>query len=205
LAAVFAGVALFPCVTLIPWLAARAAGDKDQGSAPACPVPWSAKDAEDLAATLHQMHEQANKGEMEAVKKRLIGDDVLVTFELAADNKTAVALRGKKAIDEFLDNIVKTAAEQNGAFYLEMPRMSARATSTWGVVTEECTVRYRTPGGSERVDKLFGTNIGVKTPEGWKFIQWHMSVASPPTSGKVEAGATAPHPAPGHDTGGSHR
>jgi hypothetical protein len=197
------GVVLLSSLSLMPRLTALA-GD-GPGSASTSPVQWSEKDAQELAATLHLMHEQANRGDMEAVKKRLIGDDVLVTFELAADNKTAVPLRGKKAVDLFLDNVVKTAADENGTFYLEMPKMSTRATATWGVVTEECTVRYRLPSGSERVDKLFGTNIAVKTPEGWKFIQWHMSVASPSQDGKdAKTPTKGTHAAPGHGAASKH-
>jgi SnoaL-like domain len=198
--AVFASAALLLSLATLPWLASRAAvGDVKQSN---CVVQWSEKDAEELAATLHRMHELANKGDIEAVKRLLIGDDVLVTFELAADNQTAVPLRSKKEIDNFLDTIVKTAADQNGSFYLDMPKMHTRATSTWGVCTEECTVRYRSAGGAERIDKLYGTNIGVKTPEGWKFIQWHMSVASPSRVGRT--GDTPPS-SPGHHADGSHR
>jgi hypothetical protein len=155
-------------------------------------VQWDDKAAKDLAQALHNMHEVANSGDMKALKNQLIGDDVLVTFELAANNMTPVPLRSKKEIDAFVDRVNGVADAQQGEFTLDMPVMNCRATATFGVCTEECTVRFKGADGVERVDKLYGTATGVKTADGWKWVQWHMSVANDPQIVDKGGKATTP-------------
>jgi hypothetical protein len=75
-----------------------------------------------------------------------------------------------------------------------MPKMNCRATATFGVCTEECTVRLKMPDGTERVDHLFGTGTAIKTDGAWKWVQWHMSVGGQPQivkNGKVAAASTS--------------
>jgi hypothetical protein len=140
-------------------------------------VQWDEKASKDLAAALHHMHEVANSGNMNALKELIVGDDALVTFELAADNKSPVPLRSKREIDAFIDNINQSAGDEQGTYTLDMPKMNCRATTTFGVCTEECTIHFKRADGTERVDKLFGTATGIKTAAGWRWMQWHMSVA----------------------------
>lgn len=147
------------------------------------PVKWDDRSSKELMHEFHALHEASNRGDYATVKKLIAGDDYLVTFELGSDQK-AVPLRSKKEIDAFLDSIVKEAADDRGTYELEMPKMNCRATETFGVCTEECTIRY-TADGVKRVDKSFGTGVAVKYPEGWKFIQYHMSVAAPTETVKV--------------------
>ncbi len=169
------------------WIASA----KTSGSTAKDTVQWDDKAAKELANALHNMHEVANSGDMVALKKQLIGDDVLVTFELAADNMTPVPLRSKKEIDAFVDRVNGAADAQSGEFTLDMPIMNCRATATFGVCTEECTIRFKAADGTERVDKLYGTATGVKTADGWKWVQWHMSVANEPQTVKNSKVASA--------------
>jgi hypothetical protein len=145
-------------------------------SAPA--TAWDAKASEEVAHALHHMHEAWNAGDMEAVKKVIAGDDVLLTFELSADNKTPVVLRSRADILKFMDGITSTTEAKNENYVMEMPKMRCRATATFGVCTEECNVHLKRADGGERVDKLLGTAIAMKYPDGWKWIQWHMSRAT---------------------------
>jgi hypothetical protein len=140
-------------------------------------VQWDAQASADVAHALHYMHEVWNAGDMDAVKKVIAGDDVLVTFELGPDNKTPVPLRSKNELIQFLFNISKDTGAQEEAYVMEMPKMRCRATANFGVCTEECTVHLKKSGHDVRIDKLFGTAVAVKYPDGWKWIQWHMSVA----------------------------
>lgn len=139
-------------------------------------VKWDEQASKDLAAALHHMHEVANAGDMDALKKLIAGDDVLVTFELDSDNHTPVPLRSKQDLFKFFDRVASDAGSQNATFILDMPKMKCRATADFGVCTEECTVRLKLAGGTERVDKLFGTAVAVRYEDGWRWIQWHMSV-----------------------------
>jgi hypothetical protein len=176
----------FVAAATLLWIASA----RTQGSAAKDTVQWDDKASKDLAAALHSMHDVANSGDMKALKQLLVGDASLVTFELASDNMTPVPLRSKKDIDTFLDKVNANASEQHGSFTLDMPTMNCRATATFGVCTEECTVRFKTADGTERVDKLYGTATGVKTADGWRWIQWHMSVGGQPQI--VKAGTAAP-------------
>lgn len=168
-------LALFAATTVL-WIASAS------GSTAKDTVQWDDKASKELEVALHNMHEVANSGDVKALKELLIGDDHLVTFELNADNMTPVPLRSRQEIYSFLDGVNRDAAAAGGSFTLDMPTMNCRATATIGVCTEECTVRFKTADGKERVDSLFGTATGVKTPNGWRWVQWHMSVGGPVAS-----------------------
>jgi len=149
-------------------------------------VQWDAKATQEVAHSLHYMHQVWNAGDMEAVKKVIAGDDVLVTFELGADNKTPVTLRSREEIIAFMKGVDTQTANVGENYEMEMPKMNCRATSTFGVCTEECSVHLVKQGKTERVDKLFGTAVAVKYPDGWKWIQWHMSVGPKAPTVKTE-------------------
>lgn len=154
------------------------------GGSPKSPVKWDDRASKELMHEFHALHEASNRGDYATVKKLIAGDDALVTFELDS-NSQPIPLRSKKEIDAFLDRIVKEAVDDRGAYQLEMPKMNCRATETLGVCTEECTIHY-TVDGVERIDKSYGTGVAVKYPDGWKFIQYHMSVAAPSETRKSE-------------------
>lgn len=164
---------LFVAMSGLVWAHNPAAGDPAKS-----PVAWNERASMELMHEFHGIHEAWNKGDIATVKRLIAGDDILVTFELGSD-QTPVALRSKKEIDSFFDRITKEAAGDQGSYVLEMPKMHCRATETFGVCTEECTIHYRTTGDVERIDKSFGTAVAVKYPDGWKWIQYHMSVAAP--------------------------
>lgn len=181
---------VFLAAATLLWIASA----KTNGSPAKDTVQWDDKASKDLAAALHHMHEVANSGDMKALKQLVIGDDVLVTFELALDNVTPVPLRSKKEIDTHLDTVNEGASTQQGTFTLDMPKMNCRATATLGVCTEECTIHLKRADGTERIDHLFGTGTAVKTADGWKWVQWHMSVGGQPQTvkdGKVAAASTS--------------
>lgn len=149
------------------------------GPKPATSNVWDAKESTDLAKALHYMHEVWNQGDMDAVRNVIAGDDVLVTFELGPDNRTPVPLRSRDQIIAFMKNVETETGKQDEAYQMEMPKMNCRANSQFGVCTEECTVHLVKNGQTTRIDKLFGTAVAVKYPDGWKWIQWHMSAGVP--------------------------
>jgi len=139
---------------------------------------WDDRASKELMAALHHTHEVANAGDIEAMKQSYIGDNALVTFELDPNNATPVALRSKKEIDAHLDR-VSAGINAEGTLNLDGPKMSCRATATFGVCTEECTVRLKKADGTEHVDHFFGSGTAVKINGEWKWVQWHMSVGAP--------------------------
>lgn len=152
---------------------------------------WDDKASKELHAMLHRTHELSNVGDLKTLKQSYLGDDALVTFELDPDNATPVSLRSKKEIDAHLDK-VSAGLSQQGTLVLDLQKlkMNCRATATFGVCTEECTIRLKKPDGTEQVDHFFGTGTAVKTGGEWKWVQWHMSVGGAResvTNGKVEA------------------
>ncbi len=159
----------FVAATTLLWIATSA-----RTNSPATMV-WDDKASQELAAALHYTHEVANSGDIKALKQLMIGDDALVTFELASDQRTPVPLRGKNEIDKHLD-AVNQGVSAAGTLSLDMPKMNCRATATFGVCTEECTVRLKKPDGTEQIDHFFGTGTAVKLDGEWKWVHWHMSV-----------------------------
>ncbi|HEX6719496.1 MAG TPA: nuclear transport factor 2 family protein [Pyrinomonadaceae bacterium] len=148
------------------------------GSAAKDTAQWDEKSSKELMMALHNTHEEANAGHINALKQAYIGDDALVTFELDPDNATPIALRSKKEIDAHFDR-VSAGINAEGALTLDGPKMNCKATATFGVCTEECTVRLKKPDGSEHVDHFFGSGTAIKVNGEWKWVQWHMSVGAP--------------------------
>jgi len=178
------GMAFLAAATLL-WIASA----RTIGSAAKDTAQWDDKASKELMMALHHTHEVANAGDIKALKQSYIGDDTLVTFEMDPDNATPVALRSKKEIDAHLDR-VSTGLSQQGTLFLDGPKMNCRATATFGVCTEECTIRLKKADGTETVDHFFGSGTAVKTGGQWRWVQWHMSVGAPRESvksGEVKA------------------
>jgi ketosteroid isomerase-like protein len=168
-------VAMAICTGLVYAGTARARS----ATPPPSPVSWDESASKELTQALHHMHTVWNSGDIKALKGLMPGDDALVTYELSPYGHTPIRLKGKAAIDKFVDDVVDYISGESATSVLEMPAISCKATGQFGVCTEECTIHLKKQDGSERIDRLWSTAIAVKYPEGWKWIQWHMSVGTP--------------------------
>lgn len=152
-------------------------------------VPWDAEATAELTQALHDLHKTWNTGDITSLRKHMIGDDVLTTFELDPRTHRPIALSSKAEIDAFIGDIDTTQSQDNLVTKLEHPKLRCRATATWGVCTEQCKVHFSDAKTGEHVatDELISTQVAVKTEEGWRWIQWHMSQAGPAESVKERA------------------
>ena len=164
----------FLAAATLLWIASASTIGSTAKNAP----QWDDKASKELTMALHHTHEVANAGDIKTLKQSYIGDDALVTFEMDPDNATPVALRSKKEIDAHIDR-VNTGLAAQGTLFLDGPKMNCKATATFGVCTEECTIRLKKPDGTEQVDHFFGSGTAVKVDGQWKWVQWHMSVGAP--------------------------
>ncbi len=165
-------VAVSAALALLWFASTKAPGPSDVS------VQWDEAESKSLMMALHRTHEEANAGNMQIVKDAYIGDDALVTFEMDPDQATPVALRSKKEIDAHMDRAGKGIAAV-GTLLLDGPKMHCKATATFGVCTEECTIRIKRPDGTESVDHFFGSGTAIKVGGEWKWVQYHMSVGAP--------------------------
>lgn len=144
------------------------------------PVQWDPEASEELEGALHHMHETWNRGDILSLKEMMVGDEVLTTFELDPETHAPIRLRSKAEIDRFVERVVTTVDGQEATAMLEMPALDCRATDSFGVCTEECTVHFKNAAGETlRTDRLWSTGVAVKTDDGWRWIQWHMSLGEP--------------------------
>jgi hypothetical protein len=143
------------------------------------PVKWDPVASEQLAEALHHMHVVWNAGDIKGLKALIAGDEQLVTFELSPAGHTPIRLRSKNDLDKFVDDVNNYLAKEKAVTVLDPPTVKCRALPNMGVCTEECTIHIKKDDGSERIDRLWSTNVAVKQPDGWKWIQWHMSVGTP--------------------------
>ncbi len=165
---------VFLAAGTLVWVAsAQTIGSRTKNTA-----QWDDQASKELMAALHHTHDVANAGDIKALKQSYIGDNALVTFELDPDNATPIALRSKKEIDAHLDR-VSAGINAEGTLNLDGPKMNCQATATFGVCTEECTVRLKKADGTEHVDHFYGSGTAVKIGGEWKWVQWHMSVGAP--------------------------
>ncbi|HSR53292.1 MAG TPA: hypothetical protein VLV83_20905 [Acidobacteriota bacterium] len=148
-------------------------------SAPDTSVDWDPEATQELQKALHEMHHIWNTGDITGLKKQIIGDDVLVTFELDPVTHKPIRLGSKKDLWSFVDDIVDDIEQESAISFLGKPVLNCRATDSFGVCTEECSVKVSMPSGVEEHHHLWSTATAVKLADGWKFIQWHMSIGSP--------------------------
>jgi hypothetical protein len=153
--------------------------DADSASAVKSPVRWDPAAAEEVKAALHKMHDAWNSGDIASLKKLLVGDDVLITFELDPETHSPLRISSRKQLLEFVDGIIDDAEATSGTFVLEHPLLHCKATKELGICTEECFVTVKFPDGLHERYRLWSTAVAVKYPDGWKWIQWHMSSAGP--------------------------
>ena len=144
---------------------------------------WDAAASAELDSELHRLHQIWNTGDIGALRQYILGDPAMPTFELDPRTHRPIRLVGKAQIDAFIDDVINAEATDGLRAELETPVTVCRATSTVGVCTEECTVRYRNASGRiVAEDRLRSTQIAVRTSEGWRWIQWQMADARPPLS-----------------------
>lgn len=141
---------------------------------------WNPRTAAELTEAMHRMHTVWDSGDQAALKSVILGDEALVTFELDPRTHEPVRLASKAALDRFVDAIVADQEATNTTFELENPVVNCKGLDDFGVCTEECVVRMKTPDGTEEVHRLWSTATAVKLQGEWKWIQWHMSKAAPP-------------------------
>jgi hypothetical protein len=146
-------------------------------------IQWDEKASKDLEASLHKLHEIWNTGDIASLKQYIIGDSWIPTFELDPKTHQPIKLESKADLDGFIARTLTAQDDRKLVTELDMPKLRCRATATWGFCTEECSVKYKAQTGELLgTDKLWSTQIAINTPEGWRWIQWHMSDASPPQS-----------------------
>jgi SnoaL-like domain len=150
-------------------------------------VQWDAQASRDLEAEVHRLHEIWNSGDIASLKKYIIGDSMLPTFELEPKTHNPIKLQSRADFERFIGAVMAAERSTKLVTELENPKVHCRATATWGICTEECSVLYKNADSGELagVDKLWSTQIAVRTAEGWRWIQWHMSNARAPQSVKV--------------------
>lgn len=139
---------------------------------------WDDRHSQELTQALHQMHHVWNSGDIARLKDLVLGDEHLVTFELDPETHQPIRLSSKADLDKFIDAVV--SAEEKGETSLDEPVVRCRANGTFGICTEECSVHVKFKDGAQVHHKIWSTAFAVKQDNQWKWIQWHMSVASPP-------------------------
>jgi len=147
-------------------------------------VQWDEAASLELERELHRLHDIWNSGDIASLRKYIIGDAVLPTFELNPRNHTPIKISSSADFDQFIADVISAQQDRNIVTELEHPGLRCRATTTWGICTEECTVNYKNASDGKRfaTDKLRATQVAVRTPEGWRWIQWHMSSVKTPES-----------------------
>ena len=143
-------------------------------------VNWDDSASRELEAAYHKLHEAWNAVDVDALKRQIVGDDVLATFDNDPETSEPVKLTSKAEIERFTEKIFNGFKNSQIKSVAEHPMIRCRATSTLGICTEECKVQLYAPDGSKQVHPLRATAVAAKYPEGWRFIQWHMSSAGAP-------------------------
>lgn len=138
-------------------------------------VEWDDQAAEEVRLMLRRMHRAWNEGDLESMKRYVMEDGFVGTFELTADEEPVV-LESRQELLAFIGNLVANV-NTSGAHAETSPRSSHRvlATSTFAICTEESDLIERYPDGSRYVLPHRGTSVLAKTVDGWKFVHWHVS------------------------------
>src|SRR5262249_7370508 len=137
-----------------------------------------AKAEQEVLNEMHRMHEAFDRGDVDAISRCISDDDFLFVYELDPEGKP-VKLNSKQELVVFLQKTFKTFEAGNAVTEAKNPVMTARATSAYAVVTEECSLKVRIAGGKTQVQSLRATAVARKGDDGWKWTHWHMSPSAP--------------------------
>lgn len=142
-------------------------------------VQWDENAAEEVMVLLHRMHHAWNDGDLAFIKNSVAEEGFVGTFELTGDENAAV-LNSRQELLAFVEKLI---ADQNasGSRQEASPNRThqVRATSTFAICTEECDLIERQADGSRHILPHRGTSALAKTPDGWKFVHWHVSQGGP--------------------------
>jgi ketosteroid isomerase-like protein len=142
-------------------------------------VAWNAAEGKALERELIKLHEALNAMDLDAVKREVIGDDVLVTFDVDPDTLKPVKLASQDDMLRYTQHFFNSLKKAGATSKAEHPMIACRATANFGACTEECKVKLTLADGSQQEQQLRATVLAVKQGDNWKFIQWHMSEAGP--------------------------
>jgi len=142
-------------------------------------VKWDAAAGKQLEHELMKLHESLNSMDIESIRQKVIGDDVLVTFDVDPDTLKPVKLTSQEAILQYTERFFKSLKKSGIVSKAEHPMIACRAVNGFGACTEECKIKLYLPDGSMQEQQLRASVLAVKQKDGWKWIQWHMSEAGP--------------------------
>jgi hypothetical protein len=141
-------------------------------------VEWNAKASKELEEALHDLHRVWDSGDIPAIRRLLMGDELLTSFELDPTDHTPIRLKSRQDIDAFIDKVVSTVEKGGLTATFDHPKVNCRATAGFGICTEECTIHFTRPNGPVRTDKLWSTAVAIKVSGEWRWIQWQMAEAA---------------------------
>ncbi|HJQ23878.1 MAG TPA: nuclear transport factor 2 family protein [Blastocatellia bacterium] len=148
-------------------------------SGPKKQVVWDEAEAKELESQYHRLHDAWNALDVKALKRMIVGDEILASFDLDPDTNDPVKLTSKQEIDKFTDKIFEGFKKSGVKTLAQHPMIKCRATGELGICTEECRVQLIMPDGGKTVQLLRASAVAIRQPDGWRFIQWHMSAAGP--------------------------
>jgi len=136
------------------------------------------KAEQEVLEASHQLHVAFDNRDVKAVADQIADDDFLFVFELTPESKP-VKLKSKQELVDWLKTSFVHFDNENDKTEAKNPVMTARATSNYAVVTEECSLKVIRPDGSVQLQTLRATSVARKGADGWKWIHWHMSAGAP--------------------------
>jgi ketosteroid isomerase-like protein len=142
-------------------------------------VVWDGPAGKELEHQLMKLHDALNAMDLQAIKQQVIGDDILVTFDVDPDTLKPIKLKSQDDIINYTQRFFESLKNTGITSKAEHPMIACRATAYFGACTEECKVKLTLPDGSGQEQQLRATVLAVKQDNQWKFIQWHMSEAGP--------------------------
>jgi len=142
------------------------------------PVKWDPAASKELEHALHHLHHIWDSGDLTTIKRLFIGDEKLVSFELDPATHVPIRIASKREIDRFFEDTVHVVDSWGAKTEFDDPKVNCRATPTFGICTEECTVTFKFPNGTTRTDRLWSTTVAVKAENEWRWIQWQMAIGA---------------------------
>src|ERR1051325_3498441 len=74
-------------------------------------VQWDAEASRELEAEVHRLHKIWNSGDIASLKKYIIGDSVLPTFELEPNTHNPIKLQSKADFERFIGNVLTAESD----------------------------------------------------------------------------------------------
>ncbi|MEK6607456.1 MAG: nuclear transport factor 2 family protein [Myxococcota bacterium] len=177
----------------IMWLGC--AGETPPAQTPAT-AQWDEAAAQEAKAAVGAMFTTIDAADIDTARLMISDDGFVTSYDLDLEGKP-VSYRSKDEVVQSITKMFEHSKQMGAKIVSRVKATDCHATSTFAVCSIDFDQAATMPDGKAMSFEMRGTGALRKGADGWKWTQWHASLAKmPEVPGPVATPAPAPAPAP---------